>query len=124
MQILNSDFTLLLQNKLEILRKMFSQGPKATGNEDLESDVNASLEWMYEMLISPIEKLLEGMEPEDKLIKLLDLRYVTLCMTMQTLDLEVWFMLTCFNSRHVTPETACCCPIENTSLSKNTSFEW
>jgi len=56
MQILNNDFTLLLRNKLEILRKMFSQGSKATGNEDLESDVNASLEWMYEMLISPVEK--------------------------------------------------------------------
>jgi hypothetical protein len=68
MQILNNDFTLLLRNKLEILRKMFSQGLKATGNEDLESDVNASLEWMYEMLISPVEKLLEGMEPEDKSI--------------------------------------------------------
>jgi CHAT domain-containing protein len=68
MQILNNDFTLLLRNKLENLRKMVSQGSKATGNEDLESDVNASLEWMYEMLISPVEKLLEGMEPEDKLI--------------------------------------------------------
>jgi hypothetical protein len=68
MQILNNDFTPLLRNKLEILRKMFSQGSKATGNEDLESDMNASLEWMYEMLISPVEKHLEGMEPKDKLI--------------------------------------------------------
>jgi hypothetical protein len=71
MQILKYD----LRHLAEILRKMFSQlkkkssqGSKATGNEDLESDMNASLEWMYEMLISPVEKHLEGMEPEDKLI--------------------------------------------------------
>jgi hypothetical protein len=68
MQILNNDCARLLRNKLETLGKMFPQGSEAKGNEYSESDVNASLEWMYEMLISPIEKHLEGMEPKDKLI--------------------------------------------------------
>ncbi|CAM6066784.1 unnamed protein product [Sphagnum tenellum] len=65
MQILNNNFTPLLRDKLEKLRKMLSEDVSSTSNE---SDVNASLEWMYEKLISPIEKHLEGMEPEDKLI--------------------------------------------------------
>jgi hypothetical protein len=43
---------------------MFSQG----STEDERKVMNGCLEWMYEMLISPVVNFLDDMKQEDKLI--------------------------------------------------------
>jgi hypothetical protein len=49
---------------LEWLRTMFSD----PSHECERGFINTCLEWIYEMLISPVANLLDEMEQEDKLI--------------------------------------------------------
>jgi hypothetical protein len=49
---------------LEWMRTMFSQG----SHECKGAHINACLEWIYELLISPVANFLADMEQEDKLI--------------------------------------------------------
>jgi CHAT domain-containing protein len=64
MQILNVQWLESILPKILVwLRKMFSQG-----SQEKRELMNRCLEWMYEMLISPVANLLDEMEQEDKLI--------------------------------------------------------
>jgi len=67
MQILKTDprYKAILGKILEFLRKIFSQWSNIHGVKEV---VNGCLEWMYEMLISPVANLLDEMKQEDKLI--------------------------------------------------------
>jgi hypothetical protein len=51
---------------LEHLRKVLSEGSNAP--EEQKKKTNGCLEWIYEMLISPVANFLDDMKQEDKLI--------------------------------------------------------
>jgi hypothetical protein len=66
MQILNHRYTSLLGMILEYLRPVLSQWAKTSGEK--KRVLNGCLEWMYDMLISPVVNFLDDMKQEDKLI--------------------------------------------------------
>ncbi len=54
-----------------------------------DGNMNTALEYVYELLISPIAEYLVPMEPCDKLL-LFCMRYEEYCVIMPSLGLWVW----------------------------------
>jgi hypothetical protein len=92
----------LLMQQLNYLRGYLSQDQNTTNDKGVESygedNLNADLEVLYMMLISPFADYLADMNPEDKLIFVAP----EVCNSIHnnSLGLGVWLSLTCFNSRH------------------------